>query len=167
MEGRCLLQREGGWVRKVLTAIFITQCLSFLVKLAMEHPVFSNKDRYFLSTEEAFDDGMKKSIQYIKVSKNLDLHDKTYLKKWVNIVSTETTVFYLYISAIDIELPTVLHELMFLPTVVVTWGVSNCTYLSLSLFPETSHCWTKSKMATTSFQLWYHWNICTNWAGSW
>ena len=89
------------------------------MKLAIEDPVFSNKDRYFLSTEEAFDDGMEKNVQYVKVSKNLDFYDKNYLKKLVNLVNTKVTVSYLYFSAINIEFPTSLHELMFLPTLVV------------------------------------------------
>ena len=36
-------------------------------------PIFSTKDQYFLSTEEAFVRNMEKSVRYVEVSRELDL----------------------------------------------------------------------------------------------
>ena len=40
-------------------------------QMVMDDPAFRQDDRYFLSTEEAFDSAMKKSIHYIKKTKDL------------------------------------------------------------------------------------------------
>ena len=36
-------------------------------------PIFSNKDQYFLSTEEVFVRNMEKSVRYVEKSRELDL----------------------------------------------------------------------------------------------
>ena len=54
------------------------------MKLVVEDPVFSNKDLYFLSTEEAFDDAMRKSVHFVQVTNTLGITDrinKHYFKR--------------------------------------------------------------------------------------
>ena len=46
--------------------------------------MFRQDDRYFLSTEEAFDRAMEKSVRYVQVCKELgitDIVEKTTLKE--------------------------------------------------------------------------------------
>lgn len=42
-------------------------------KLVIEDPVFSLKDKYFLTREEAFERAMEKSIHCVRLSKKLQL----------------------------------------------------------------------------------------------
>ena len=49
--------------------------------MVMDDPVFRQDDRYFLSTEEAFDNAMKKSIHYIKKTKDLSNLEKNIFLK--------------------------------------------------------------------------------------
>ena len=52
-------------------------------QLVVDDPVFRLDDRYFLTTEEAFDRAMQKSVHYIKKARELKLDqlDKRMMKK--------------------------------------------------------------------------------------
>ena len=52
-------------------------------KLVTDDPVFSLKDKYFLTQEEAFDRAMEKSVHYVKMCKKLHLDqlEKNVFKK--------------------------------------------------------------------------------------
>ena len=56
--------------------------------MVMDDPVFRQDDRYFLSTEEAFDSAMKKSIHYIKKTKDLSNLEKNIFLKWAAVQNT-------------------------------------------------------------------------------
>ena len=64
--------------------------LSFSVlveKLVLEDPVFRQDNRYFLTTEEAFDSAMKKSAHYVEVTRKLGIKsapDLHYFKRYWN-----------------------------------------------------------------------------------
>ena len=53
--------------------------------MVMDDPAFRQDDRYFLSTEEAFDSAMKKSIHYIKKTKDLSSLEKNIFLKWAAV----------------------------------------------------------------------------------
>ena len=44
-------------------------------ELAINEPVFKNDDRYFLSTEEAFERTMEKSARYIQMRIELGINE--------------------------------------------------------------------------------------------
>ncbi len=52
-------------------------------KLVCEDPMFSVEDKYFLTGEEAFETAMKKSVYFIKKSKELNLQtmEKNIVKR--------------------------------------------------------------------------------------
>ena len=50
--------------------------------MVMDDPAFRQDDRYFLSTEEAFDSAMKKSIHYIKKTKDMTGLERNIFLKW-------------------------------------------------------------------------------------
>ena len=61
--------------------------------IVMSDPVFRQDDRYFLSTEEAFDRGMEKSVRYVQVCTELGITDtegrkiiKLYAEGWVDVI---------------------------------------------------------------------------------
>ena len=60
-------------------------CLGFVFadEIVCSDPVFNSDDKYYLTTEEALDRAMEKSVHYIKVCKenNLDRLDKNLLKQ--------------------------------------------------------------------------------------
>ena len=56
--------------------------------MVMDDPAFRQDDRYFLSTEEAFDSAMKKSIHYIKKTKDLSRLEKNIFLKWAAMQNT-------------------------------------------------------------------------------
>ncbi len=49
--------------------------LLFIVKLVLNEPVFKRDDLYFLSTEEAFDRSMEKSVRYIEMKKQYSINE--------------------------------------------------------------------------------------------
>ena len=55
--------------------------------MVMDDPAFRQDDRYFLSTEEAFDSAMKKSIHYIKKTKDLTRLERNIFLKWAAMQS--------------------------------------------------------------------------------
>ena len=51
-------------------------CFNFIPdNIVMSDPVFRQDDRYFLSTEEAFDRAMEKSVRYVRVCKEMGITD--------------------------------------------------------------------------------------------
>jgi len=62
--------------------------------------VFRQDNRYFLSTEEAFDSAMEKSVHYQSLMKDLDRLERTIV-----------------VNATNEELPTGLNDSMFIPTI--------------------------------------------------
>ena len=41
--------------------------------IVFSDPIFSNKNQYFLSTEEVFVQNMEKSVRYVEISRELNL----------------------------------------------------------------------------------------------
>jgi hypothetical protein len=76
-----------------------------MANLVVNDPVFKQDDKYFLSSEEAFDNAMRKNVHFIQVTKELNVNDyaSSHLLKW----------------AINEELPASLHESMFITTIKV------------------------------------------------
>ncbi len=54
----------------------------FSDQLISDDPIFSLEDKYYLTTEEAFERAMEKSVHYVKLCKelNLDYVEKNLLK---------------------------------------------------------------------------------------
>ena len=77
--------------------------------MVMDDPAFRQNDRYFLSTEEAFDSAMKKSIHYIKKTKDLSRLEKNIFLKWAAMQNT--------FLGVDVEQESLLDRLN---------GLSNC-----------------------------------------
>lgn len=50
-------------------------------QLVINDPVFRQDNRYFLSTEEAFDNAMEKSVHYQSLMKDLDRLERTIVVK--------------------------------------------------------------------------------------
>ena len=53
----------------------ISPSLSTLVELVLNEPAFKKYDLYFLSTEEAFDRSMEKSVRYIQMRKQFGINE--------------------------------------------------------------------------------------------
>ena len=57
------------------------------MKLVVNDPLFNQDDKYFLSHEEALDNGMMKSVRYIEILKDkgsLNPADNHFLRRFVN-----------------------------------------------------------------------------------
>ena len=57
------------------------------MKLVVNDPLFNQDDKYFLSNEEAFDNGMMKSVRYVEILKEmgpLNRVDNHFLRRFVN-----------------------------------------------------------------------------------
>ena len=78
--------RVNVWVEHLqiyLLPLFLS-CFVLPEKLVLEDPVFRQDDRYFLTTEEAFDSAMKKSAHYVEVTRKLGIKsapDLHYFKR--------------------------------------------------------------------------------------
>ena len=67
-------------------------------KLALEDPVFRQDDRYFLTTEEAFDSAMKKSAHYVEVTRKLGIKSAPelhFFKRYMNPATPGSTCTYI------------------------------------------------------------------------
>lgn len=71
--------------------------------LVLMDPAFNRDDRYFMSKDEAFDAAARKAVHSIQTFKNMEL--------------TGRDVRYFFTTAVDEELPTALHETMFIPSI--------------------------------------------------
>ena len=65
--------------------------LSFIVDLVLKDPVFKRDDKFYLSTEEAFDTAMTKSVRFIELLKEegitnpLDRHFVNWLRQLLEL----------------------------------------------------------------------------------
>jgi acyl-CoA oxidase len=91
-----------------------------IANLVVNNPAFKQDDKYFMNSEEAFDNAMRKNVHYVEVAKQLNSKDNA-------------TLHFLKMS-INEELPAGLHESMFIPTIqvwlvcVVLTGSYTCAY---------------------------------------
>ena len=66
-----------------------------LAELVLKDPVFKRDDRYFLSTEEAFEKAMKKSVRFIQVLKENEITnalDRHLISWYVSVEFVHTSM---------------------------------------------------------------------------